>query len=153
MRATKSLTTCRTDPALLSFDPDENPATLSRLPISNELIRGTVRCVLIRTMHVLRHFSSVAKSPLAILRKKTGLPIAKCREALVLHADKLEDAEQWLLEQAQKEGWAKVEQLRGRDTRQGHIGVLLEEQKAALVEVRMQLNYQYIIYLSFIGKL
>jgi len=91
-------------------------------------------------MYTLRNYSSaVAKSPLAILRKKTGLPLNRCREALVLHADKLEDAEQWLLEQAQKEGWAKVEQLRGRATKQGHIGVLLEERKAALVEVRLQL--------------
>lgn len=85
-----------------------------------------------------RFYSSftAAKSPLATLRKKTGFPIAKCREALSLHADKLEEAEKWLQERAQKEGWAKVEQLRGRATKQGHIGVLLKQRKAAVVEVR-----------------
>ena len=84
-----------------------------------------------------RFYSSfaAANSPLATLRKKTGFPIAKCREALSLHADKLEDAEKWLQEQAHKEGWAKAEQLRGRATKQGHIGVLLEQRKAAIVEV------------------
>ena len=86
----------------------------------------------------LRRFSSsfaAAKSPLATLRKKTGFPIAKCREALSLHADRVEEAEKWLQEQARKEGWTKAEQLRGRTTKQGHIGVLLEQRKAAVVEV------------------
>lgn len=78
---------------------------------------------------------TAATSPLAILRKKTGFPIAKCREALSLHADKVEEAEKWLQGQAEKEGWAKAEQLRGRAARQGHIGVLLEQRKAAIVEV------------------
>jgi len=86
----------------------------------------------------LRRVSSsfaAAKSPLATLRKKTGFPIAKCREALSLHDDNVGEAEKWLQEQAQKEGWAKAEQLRGRTTKQGQIGVLLEQGKAAIVEV------------------
>ena len=90
------------------------------------------------SLFLQRFYSSVkaAKSPLAALRKKTGFPISKCREALSLHSDKLEEAEKWLQEQAREEGWAKAEKLRGRATKQGHIGVLLEQRKAAIVEVR-----------------
>ena len=90
------------------------------------------------SLFLQRLYSSfqAAKSPLATLRKKTGFPIAKCREALSLHADKVEEAEKWLQEQAHKQGWAKAEQLRGRVTKHGHVGVLLEERKAAIVEVR-----------------
>ena len=82
-----------------------------------------------------RLFSSAASSPLAKLRKKTGFPIGKCKEALTKHSNDLEASEQWLISQAQKEGWSKLEKLHGRVAQQGLIGILTRERLAAMVEV------------------
>ena len=86
----------------------------------------------------LRCFSSEVasgKSLLATLRKRTGLPIVKCKEALTQHQNDLDEAEKWLSFQAQKEGWAKVESLQGRSAKQGLIGIMVRDYKAAMVEV------------------
>ena len=84
---------------------------------------------------VCRFLSSSTKSGLAKLRQKTGFPIGKCKDALTKHNNDLEAAEKWLYEQAQKEGWAKVEKLQGRAARQGLIGLLVRENQAVMVEV------------------
>ena len=80
-----------------------------------------------------------SQSSLAILRKKTGFAIGKCREALTKHNENIEAAERWLYAEAQKEGWAKVEKLKDRAAHQGLIGILVErnnnENKAVMVEV------------------
>lgn len=80
-----------------------------------------------------------AKSPLAILRKKTGLPIGKCREALTKFNENLDQAEGWLQSEAEKEGWAKVEKLKERSATQGLIGMLIKrsnrEDQAMMIEV------------------
>lgn len=87
-----------------------------------------------------------AKSPLAILRQKTGLPIGKCREALTKHNEDLEAAESWLYSEAQKEGWAKVEKLKDRTAHQGLIGMLIKrssnQNQAIMLEVN-RINVQY----------
>ena len=88
-----------------------------------------------RSPRLCRFFSSSTKSGLAKLRRKTGFPIGKCKDALTKHNGDLESAEKWLYEQAQKEGWAKVEKLQGRAASQGLIGLLLRESQAAMVEV------------------
>ena len=82
-----------------------------------------------------RLLSSAPKSNLAKLRQRTGFPISKCKDALTRHSNELEAAEKWLYEQAQKEGWAKVEKLQGRAASQGLIGLLLRGKQAAMVEV------------------
>lgn len=82
-----------------------------------------------------RLYGSVAKSQLAALRKKTGFPLGKCKEALVKNTDDLEAAESWLYSQAQAEGWAKVEMLQDRIANQGLIGLLIRGNRAAMVEV------------------
>ncbi len=48
-------------------------------------------------------------------------------------------AESWLREQAQKEGWSKATKLQGRPMSQGLIGVLIENNMAAMVEVNILL--------------
>lgn len=83
-----------------------------------------------------RRLSSSAKSELAKLRQRTGFPIGKCKDALTRHNNDLEAAEKWLYDQAQKEGWAKVEKLRSRSASQGLIGMLVRGDQAAMVEVR-----------------
>ena len=44
-------------------------------------------------------------------------------------------AEKWLKEQAQKEGWAKATKLQDRPMSQGLIGLIKENNMAAMVEV------------------
>lgn len=82
-----------------------------------------------------RLYGSVAKSHLAALRRKTGFPLGKCKEALVENTDDLEAAESWLYSQAQVEGWAKVEILRNRTANQGLIGLLTRGNRGTMVEV------------------
>lgn len=82
-----------------------------------------------------RLYSSVAKNQLAALRRKTGFPISKCKEALLVKTGDLEAAENWLYSQAQSEGWAKVEKLRDRTANQGLIGLLIRGNRGAMVEV------------------
>ena len=93
-------------------------------------------------MHLLRFsrlYSSVAKGQLAALRKKTGFPMGKCKEALLENNENLEAAEEWLYSQAQKEGWAKIEKMRDRSTNQGLIGLLIRGNRGAMVEVSKKL--------------
>lgn len=59
----------------------------------------------------------------------------KCKEALVKHNNDLEAAEKWLQEQAQKEGWARVAKVQDRKAEQGLIGLALDDNRAAMVEV------------------
>lgn len=84
---------------------------------------------------ISRVYSSVATSRLAVLRKNTGFPLSKCKEALLKNSEKLEEAEKWLYRNAQAEGWAKVEKLKGRTARQGLVGLLIRDNKAAMLEV------------------
>lgn len=51
------------------------------------------------------------------------------------HGNDLLTAEKWLHETAQREGWARAEQLSGRMTRQGLIGAVVQGNHAAMVEV------------------
>lgn len=89
-----------------------------------------------------RFYSSaaVAKSQLGILRRRSGFPIVKCKEALTIHHDDIDAAEKWLQEQAQKEGWARIAKMEGRQAKQGLIGLSLDNNRAAMVEVSLQLE-------------
>ena len=82
-----------------------------------------------------RFYSSAAKSQLAILRKTTGFPISKCKQALTENNADLEEAKKWLYSQAQAEGWAKVEKLKDRSANQGLIGLMIRGNMGAMVEV------------------
>ena len=90
---------------------------------------------MLRFSQFCRFVSSAPKSNLARLRQRTGFPISKCKDALTRHSNELEAAEKWLYEQAQKEGWAKVEKLQGRAASQGLIGLFLRGRQAAMIEV------------------
>lgn len=91
---------------------------------------------MLRGRSFLRFYTSeVGKSLLGALRRRTGFPIIKCKEALVANENDLEAAEKWLNEQALKEGWAEVARVQHRQTKQGLIGVAVDGNKAAMVEV------------------
>ncbi|KPP57118.1 hypothetical protein Z043_125190, partial [Scleropages formosus] len=50
-------------------------------------------------------------------------------------------AESWLHEQAQKEGWSKAVRLEGRRTKEGLIGHLIEDRAAVMVEVNCETDF------------
>lgn len=78
-------------------------------------------------------YSAASTSPLAILRKRTGYSLSKCKAALVESDNDVESAEVKLKEQAQREGWIKSDQSRA--TTQGVIGTLVDGKRATMVEV------------------
>ena len=81
------------------------------------------------------HSQKVSKDLLAQLRKSTGYPILKCRQALVENANDIDKAKVWLADQAEREGWTRVEQLQQRKTSHGLIGVKSEKNFGVMVEV------------------
>lgn len=85
---------------------------------------------------LLRYYSAAAaQSLLGTLRRRSGFPIIKCKEALTKHDNDLDAAEEWLQKEAQKEGWARVAKLEERQAKQGLIGLVLDDNRAAMVEV------------------
>lgn len=79
----------------------------------------------------------IKKALLTKLRKGTGYSFAKCNEALKQCNNNLQEAELWLHEQAEKEGWSKAQKLQTRSTSQGLVGILAEDNYVAIVEVRI----------------
>ncbi|XP_019853490.1 PREDICTED: elongation factor Ts, mitochondrial-like [Amphimedon queenslandica] len=86
-----------------------------------------------------RFYSSVSSSPLAVLRKKTGYQLSKCKEALSLHNNDLSLAEEWLKEQARKEGWIKADLPRA--TTQGVIAACVDGNAATMLEVNCETDF------------
>ncbi|KAJ6646891.1 Elongation factor Ts, mitochondrial [Pseudolycoriella hygida] len=95
----------------------------------------------IRFIHSTPSIYSAEKSSLAILRKKTGYTFANCKKALELHQNDLPKAEQWLKEQAQALGWSKATKLEGRITQQGLVGVIVQRNIGAMVEVNCETDF------------
>jgi len=73
-----------------------------------------------------RAMGSAVLSPLSKLRKRTALPLARCREALTQFGpERLPEAEAWLRERAAAEGWTKALKLQSRPLSQGLLGLRL----------------------------
>ncbi|XP_065577978.1 elongation factor Ts, mitochondrial-like isoform X3 [Artemia franciscana] len=83
------------------------------------------------------------KSPLAILRKKTGYSFSNCKKALEVNENNIEKAEQWLHAQAQEQGWAKATKLQDRSTAQGLIGIAVNKERnvAAMIELNCETDF------------
>lgn len=64
-----------------------------------------------------------------------------CKKALERFENDIVQAEKWLLEQAQKEGWAKASKLQGRPMSQGLVGMIRDDQRATLVEVNCETDF------------
>jgi elongation factor Ts len=95
----------------------------------------------VRLFHYGRTLFAGEKSALAALRKKTGYTFANCKKALEMHNNDLAKAENWLREQAQAQGWAKATKLEGRNTSQGLIGVLIQKNIGAMIEVNCETDF------------
>lgn len=50
-------------------------------------------------------------------------------------------AEKWLKEQAQALGWSKATKLEGRITKQGLVGVMVQKNIGAMVEVNCETDF------------
>lgn len=80
-------------------------------------------------------------SPLGALRKKTGYSLTLCKQALAANEQNLERAEKWLEEQAQAQGWSKAQKLEGRNTAQGLIGLYVEGNSGAMIELNCETDF------------
>ncbi|XP_061210999.1 elongation factor Ts, mitochondrial isoform X2 [Neopsephotus bourkii] len=73
------------------------------------------------------------KESLLQLRRRTGLPILQCRDALQRCGGDLAQAEAWLLEQARRQGWSSAPVARERPAREGLVGLLREGPAAVML--------------------
>ncbi|CAF0991181.1 unnamed protein product [Adineta ricciae] len=80
-------------------------------------------------------------SPLSTLRKKTGYSLSHCRAALQQFNDNLEQAEAWLHQRAQTEGWSRATKLQSRAALQGLVGIITNKNSAAMVEVNCETDF------------
>ena len=79
--------------------------------------------------------NAATRSPLAVLRRKTGFPLNKCRQALDSCKNDVGEAEKWLHAKAVEEGWQRTESLSGREAKQGLIGAAVVGNRAVALEV------------------
>ncbi|CAL4061282.1 unnamed protein product [Meganyctiphanes norvegica] len=94
-----------------------------------------------RLFHACKTLAAVDKGSLAKLRKKTGFTIGNCKKALEINGNDIKKAEEWLIAQAQAQGWAKASKLAGRSTTQGLIGVHVEGNTGVVVEVNCETDF------------
>ncbi|KAL4232317.1 hypothetical protein ACF0H5_009888 [Mactra antiquata] len=84
---------------------------------------------------------AVDKALLSKLRKKTGYPMINCKKALVQFDNDIKEAETWMREQAQKEGWEKAGKLQDRPMSQGLVGLIEDDTSVTVVEVNCETDF------------
>ncbi|KAG9335309.1 hypothetical protein JZ751_005414 [Albula glossodonta] len=94
-----------------------------------------------KTLHTNSHLLAAEKALLLKLRKTTGYTFINCKKALEKFDNDIKQAESWLHEEAQKEGWTKVTRLEGRQAKEGLICQLLGERNAVMVEVNCETDF------------
>ncbi|XP_033104794.1 elongation factor Ts, mitochondrial-like isoform X2 [Anneissia japonica] len=107
-----------------------------------------------RSIHLGGITKSAAKTDLAKLRKKTGFTFLNCKKALKEFNNDIVKAEEWLHKQAEKEGWSKATSLQGRETAQGLVAVLCQDNYATMVEVNCETDFvaRNSQFQQFVGK-
>lgn len=101
------------------------------------------------TLQIQKNFLATEQSPttqksgLFQLRKSTGYALSKCREAIQKFDGNVEQAEKWLEENAQKEGWAKTEKLKNRSMTQGVLALYADKdaRKAVICEMNCETDF------------
>ncbi|CAG5123323.1 unnamed protein product [Candidula unifasciata] len=83
----------------------------------------------------------VDKTLLGKLRKQTGIPFINCKKALAKFDNDFDQAKKWLLEEAQKEGWARATKLQSRPMSQGLIAVFADGKQATMIEVNCETDF------------
>ncbi|XP_037280929.2 elongation factor Ts, mitochondrial [Rhipicephalus microplus] len=97
--------------------------------------------VLTRCLQTCASLRAVEKTALMELRKKTGYTFSNCKKALEATENDIKKAEKWLTDEAKKHGWAKSEQMQGRQTKQGLIAINVDGPFAALAEVNCETDF------------
>ncbi|XP_030633514.1 elongation factor Ts, mitochondrial [Chanos chanos] len=94
-----------------------------------------------QALHTGHPLLTADKALLVKLRKTTGYTFINCKKALEKFNNDVKQAESWLHEQAQKEGWSKASRLEGRKAREGLIGLLMGNNTAVMVEVNCETDF------------
>lgn len=81
------------------------------------------------------------RSVLMKLRQKTGYSFINCKKAVEKFGDDIEAATKWLDELAKQEGWQKAGKLQDRTAVQGVIGVIIEKNIGAMVELNCETDF------------
>lgn len=84
-----------------------------------------------------------SQSSLAILRKKTGYALNLCKKALNETQNDVTAAENWLKEEAIRNGWKKASALGNKPIAEGLIGVFVNKncESAVLLEVNCESDF------------
>jgi len=94
-----------------------------------------------------RYFNSSAarwgvdKALLSKLRKQTGIPFISCKKALEKHDNNFDEAKTWLLEEAQKAGWARATKLQSRPMSQGLVAVIGDSRQVTILEINCETDF------------
>ncbi|XP_068598819.1 elongation factor Ts, mitochondrial [Brachionichthys hirsutus] len=107
----------------------------------NFLFRTIPKASNARSLHAGYQLMAAEKAAVMKLRKSTGYTFTNCKKALEKFGNDVTQAETWLQEQAQKEGWTKASKLGGRKAREGLIGLFVEENEAVMVEVNCETDF------------
>uniref|UniRef100_A0A8C7X2V8 Elongation factor Ts, mitochondrial n=1 Tax=Oryzias sinensis TaxID=183150 RepID=A0A8C7X2V8_9TELE len=94
-----------------------------------------------QSVHTGGQLFAADKALLMKLRKSTGYTFINCKKALEMFDNDPAQAESWLHEQAQKEGWSKANKLEGRKAKEGLIGVFVGDAAAVMVEVNCETDF------------
>ncbi|XP_068171040.1 elongation factor Ts, mitochondrial [Antennarius striatus] len=94
-----------------------------------------------RSIHTGYQVLVAEKANIMKLRKSTGYTFINCKNALEKFDNDITQAETWLHEQAQKEGWTKATKLGNRKAKQGLIGLFMEDKEAVMVEVNCETDF------------
>ncbi|AWP02952.1 putative elongation factor Ts mitochondrial-like isoform 2 [Scophthalmus maximus] len=95
----------------------------------------------VQSLHTGCQLLAADKAVLMKLRKSTGYTFINCKKALEKFDNDMAQAETWLNEQAQKEGWSKANKLEGRKAKEGLIGLFVRDKAAVMVEVNCETDF------------
>ncbi|XP_045931257.1 elongation factor Ts, mitochondrial [Micropterus dolomieu] len=98
-------------------------------------------CHHVQSLHTGCQLLVAEKALLMKLRKNTGYTFMNCKKALEKFDNDITQAETWLHEQAQKEGWSKANKLEGRKAKEGLIGLFIGDKAAVMVEVNCETDF------------
>ncbi|GAA6215728.1 elongation factor Ts, mitochondrial [Lates japonicus] len=98
-------------------------------------------CQHVQSLHTGCQLLAADKALLMKLRKSTGYTFINCKKALEKFENDIAQAETWLHEQAQKEGWSKANKLEGRKAKEGLIGLFVGDKAAVMVEVNCETDF------------
>ncbi|XP_040014503.1 elongation factor Ts, mitochondrial [Xiphias gladius] len=107
-------------------------------------VRGVAKvsvCQHVQSLHTGCQLLAADKALLMKLRKSTGYTFINCKKALEKFDNDIAQAETWLHEQAQKEGWSKANKLEGRKAKEGLIGLFVGDKAAVMVEVNCETDF------------